>query len=192
MSSSLGIGSHSSTAGLKAPLLNEQKGPTRIVLKRYVPLTEREADLYMKTKGYYDDLLSRINSIFFYLDLNNNKQPMLLKDRVTEKLYKITEDQAMDLIENYMGNLKKQDKITLKTKGIGYFPEPVYKKETSKAHFIATTIIWFPCLFPCSIFQWIKLYKHRGEPRLKGTDGRRYTGSIYVSHAQLNMINVTP
>ena len=192
MASALGIGSHDSATGLKTPLLNEQKEPTRIVLKRYVPLTEREADLYMKTKGYYDDLLSRINSIFFYLDLNNNKQPMLLKDRVTEKLYKITEDQAMDLIENYMENLKKQDKITLKTKGIGYFPEPLYKKELSKAKIIATTIVWFPCLFPFSIYWWHKLYKLGGAPLLKDLNGNKHSGYVYVSRAQLNMLKVSP
>ena len=192
MASALGIGSHDSATGLKTPLLNEQKEPTRIVLKRYVPLTEREADLYMKTKGYKDDLLYRTNSIFLYMDFNNNMQPMLLKDRVTEKLYKITENQAMDLIENYMENLKKQDKITLKTKGIGYFPEPLFKKEFSKAKIIATTIIWFPCLFPFSIYWWHKLYKLGGAPLVKGTDGKKYSGSVYVSRAQLNLINISP
>ena len=190
MSSSLGTASHNSTAGLKAPLLNEQKEPTRIVLKRYVPLTEREADLYMKTKIYEDDLGDRIKSVFFYMDLNNNVQPVPLKVRVTEKLYKATEDQVMELADLYMETLTKQDKITLMSKGIGSLPNAVYKKEASKAHFIATTIVWFPCLFPCSIYQWHKLYKHRGEPRLKGTDGKNYSGCVYVSLEQLAMLKI--
>jgi len=171
-------------------LLNEQKQPNVINNNKvYVPLDEKQADLYMGTEEYTDELDLRASASFVYFDSNKKICPISFTDVSTGEIHKITLADAEKLIDNNQKATKKQDKVILMTKGIGGLPEPMFKGVASKTHLIATSIVWFPCCFPCSIALWYKLYKQRDNPRLKGSDGKTYPSNLRVTHEYLNKVN---
>ncbi|NGX52797.1 MAG: hypothetical protein KR126chlam5_01102 [Candidatus Anoxychlamydiales bacterium] len=133
-----------------ASLLNEDKTPT-IIHNTYVPLTEKQADLYMGTQEYQDNLISRTRRVFFYIDKNQMLQPKVLEHRTSGKRKWITIAQAHKLRKNEEERIKKpKDKVILMTKGIGGLPpEGTLFREFSLTDTFCYNFVCFPICFPC-------------------------------------------
>ncbi len=112
----------------------------------YVPLTEEQADLYMKTKKYTDYLFLKARNDYYYLALNGEIKPAI-KPGTGQFM---TPALAKDLFEKRKITEMEKDKVTLMTEGIGGLPKaPLLWKQVKTD--ICCTIITaiFCCCFPC-------------------------------------------
>ncbi|NGX32094.1 MAG: hypothetical protein K1060chlam4_00132 [Candidatus Anoxychlamydiales bacterium] len=130
-----------------ASLLNEDRTPN-IIHNTYVPLNEKQADLYMGTQEYQDNLARRCTSLFLYVDRNNHYQPRLLIARKTKQRKHITYIQATKLIEREKMGERESDKTTLMTKGIGGLPKGHISRQVPLINKIGLYVTCFLCL-PC-------------------------------------------
>lgn len=134
---------------MTAHLLTEDKKPN-IIHNTYVPLSEEQADLYMTTQEYVNQLDTNCKSIFLYIDRNSYYQPRPLVHRSTGERRKITIEQAYVLIEDEKTTRQKSDKTSLMTRGIGGLEKGTIPREEDLCNRIGTYILCFPCR-PCSI-----------------------------------------
>lgn len=148
-------------AGEATHLLGEES--SKIVHKTYItytPLSEQQADLYLKTKEYRDYLGQKICHSLFYRGLDGKFHP--LKSSKTGKFF--TPKQAMNKKNRYKKIIPPEDKIILMTKGIGGLRKPVaFRKETkydydSTHHIRFWLCFWNPCMWE-QIGIWEKNYK---------------------------------
>jgi len=168
MAVGIGIGAHGIMAGMSVPLLDDKKQPTNIINHFYVPLTEVQADLYMKREVYTDYLKKKIDSLYFYHDKNNIIQPKFYKDIKTHEIKRLTVKDISKRRKSAEENIKKQDKEILLTEGIGalqeakgiWHEESDASKTCGKICLIFVGII-FPCFLPCICYQTFK--EEKGE-----------------------------
>ena len=123
-----------------------------------VPLTEEQANLYMKTKKYEDYLLRKSYHTLYYINLKNNIVPY---KKPGTKILMSSEEEATREMEKFKREEAQRDKIILMTEGInGLPPEGFLRKQDtpiSKQCFFWTCIC---CCFPCVINDCIYQRKH--------------------------------
>ncbi|NGX53021.1 MAG: hypothetical protein KR126chlam5_01328 [Candidatus Anoxychlamydiales bacterium] len=163
---------------LTASLLTEDKKPN-IIHNTYVPLSEKQADLYMTTQEYIDQLDTTCKSLFLYIDRNSYYQPKPLVLRSTGERRKITREQAMILVKDEKKRWQKDDKTILMTKGIGGLTKSTIPREKDFCDIITFYIICFPCL-PCILYE---KWPRRDTPNLE--NGREGNVKVYQRHFDL-------
>ncbi|NGX43981.1 MAG: hypothetical protein K1060chlam3_00139 [Candidatus Anoxychlamydiales bacterium] len=165
---------------LTASLLTEDKKPN-IIHNTYVPLSEKQADLYMTTQEYIDQLDTTCKSIFLYIDRNRYFQPKIIVHRSTGERRKITKEQAMILVKDQKRIWQKNDKTRLMTKGIGGLEKRTIPREQGLCDIITIYIICFPCV-PCFLYE---AWGRRGTPELE--NGR---AAVTVDQSDFDLLKI--